>query len=138
MTVPPWLALIGNPAFAGGMPATFISEPLTPDASFDPLAMSRGEPGLPAKFRWRKRELVVAEVLEVSRAYGDCKHGSGERYLRKHRFRVRTTEGAVLEIYFQRTLGKARAGARWWLQSIEEAGPAQAAALSPRQRGEEH
>ena len=59
------------------MPATFISEPLTPDASFDPLAMSLGEPGLPAKFRWRERELIVAEVLETSRAYGDCKHGSG-------------------------------------------------------------
>ncbi len=119
------------------MPATFISEPLTPEASFDPLAMSRGEPGLPAKFRWRERNLIVAEVLETSRAYGDCQHGSGERYLRKHCFRLRTTDGLVLRVYFQRTSGKARASARWWLQSIEVASGG-APPLSPRQRGEGH
>lgn len=101
------------------MKASFVSEPLTPDASFDPLAMARGEPGLPAKFRWRERDLVVAEVLETSLAYGDCKHGSGERYLRKHCFRIRTPDGLVLRIYFQRTFGRARRSARWWLQSME-------------------
>ena len=101
------------------MRASFISEPLTPDASFDPLGMSRGEPGLPAKFRWRERELIVAEVLETSRAYGDCQHGSGERYLRRHGFRIRTTDGLVLRIYFQRTLGRSRLSTRWWLHSIE-------------------
>ena len=36
--------------------------------------------------------------------------------------RVRTADGLVLRIYFQRTFGKARASARWWLQSIEAAG----------------
>ncbi len=82
--------------------------------------MSRGEPGLPAKFRWQARELIVAEVLETSRAYGDCKHGSGERYLRKHCFRLRTTDGLLLRIYSERTFGKSRASARWLLQSIEE------------------
>ena len=102
------------------MPGTFISEPLIPEASFNPLAMSQGEPGLPAKFRWRERELIIAEVLETSRAYGDCKHGSGERYLRRHCFRIRTTDGLVLRIYFQRSFGRARSTARWWLQSIEE------------------
>ena len=102
------------------MAASFISEPLMPDASFDPLAMARGEPGLPAKFRWRGRDLIVAEVLETSRAYGDCKHGSGERYLRRHCFRIRTADGLVLRIYFQRTFGRARSAARWWLHSIEE------------------
>ncbi len=102
------------------MPARFISEPLTPEASFDPLAMARGEPGLPAKFRWRERELAVAEVLETWRDYGDCTHGSGERYLRKHGFRIRTADGLVLRIYFQRTFGRSRPASRWWLHSIEE------------------
>jgi len=103
------------------MKPSFVSEPLTPDSSFDALGMSRGEPGLPAKFRWRERDLIVAEVLETSRAYGDCKHGSGERYLRKHCFRIRTTDGLVLHIYFQRTFGRSRGtAARWWLHSIEE------------------
>ena len=59
-------------------------------------------------------------MLETSREYGDCKHGSGERYLRKHCFRLRTTDGHVLRIYFQRTFGRARPSARWWLHSIEE------------------
>jgi phosphoribosylglycinamide formyltransferase-1 len=102
------------------MSATFISEPLTPDAGFDTAAMARGEPGLPAKFRWRGREYVIAEVLETSREYGDCKHGSGERYLRKHCFRVRTAGGDVLRIYFQRSFGRARPSVRWWLHSIEK------------------
>jgi phosphoribosylglycinamide formyltransferase-1 len=102
------------------MLATFISEPLVPDASFDPLAMAGGAPGLPEKFFWRGREWIVAEVLETTKEYGDCKHGSGERYLRKHCFRLRTTDGHVLRIYFQRTFGRARASHRWWLHSIEE------------------
>lgn len=102
------------------MPATFISEPLTPDGSFDPLTMAGGNPGLPAKFLWHGREWIVAEVLETSREYGDCKHGSGERYLRRHCFRFRSTDGHVLRIYFQRSFGRSRVSARWWLRSIEE------------------
>ena len=83
--------------------------------------MARGEPGLPRKFRWRKRELEVAEVLETWRDYGDCTHGSGERYLRKHGFRLRTVDGMVLKIFFQRSFGHSKnAAARWWLQSVEE------------------
>jgi len=105
------------------MSVTFISEPITPDVSFDPLAMSRGEPGLPAKFRWRGRDWIVAEVLETSKGYGDCKHGSGERYVRRHSFRLRTTDRHVLNVYFQRSFGRARKTARWWLQSIEEPAP---------------
>ena len=101
------------------MMGTFVSESLTSDASFDPLAMSGGEPGLPVKFRWRKRDLVVAEVLETWKEHGDCKHGSGERYLRKHCYRIRTDDGLVLRIYFQRTFGRARPTARWWLHSVE-------------------
>ncbi len=102
------------------MAATFISEPITPDGSFDPTGMASGEPGLPGRFRWRGREWIVAGVLETSREYGDCKHGSGERYLRRHCFRLRTTDGHVLRIYFQRSFGRGRPSARWWLRSIEE------------------
>lgn len=103
------------------MAISFVSEVLSPvGTSFDTAAMARGEPGLPRKFRWRDRELAVAEVLETWRDYGDCTHGSGERYLRKHGFRVRTEEGLVLKLYFQRTFGKSRPTPRWWLQSVEE------------------
>jgi hypothetical protein len=99
----------------------FVSEPLTPMGGFDTAAMAQGEPGLPAKFRWRKRTLEIAEVLEQWKEHGDCKHGSGERYLRKHCYRLRTMDGLVLKVYFQRSFGRSRAtAARWWLQSVEE------------------
>jgi phosphoribosylglycinamide formyltransferase-1 len=105
------------------MPASFISEPILPvEAAFDANAMARGEPGLPQKFSWRRREFIVAEVLERWKEHGDCRHGSGESYLRKHGFRIRTTDGAVMVLYFQRSVGRGKVSAksRWWMQSIED------------------
>jgi hypothetical protein len=104
------------------MSSSFISEPILPvEASFDTGGMARGEPGLPRKFRWRKKEFIVAEVLEQWKEHGDCRHGSGERYVRKHGYRVRTTEGAIFRIYFQRSQGRGRLPikSRWWIHSIE-------------------
>jgi hypothetical protein len=104
------------------MPNSFISEPIVPvGTSFDAAGMARGEPGLPQKFRWRKKEFVVAEVLERWKEHGDCRHGSGERYVRKHGYHVRTTDGAVFRIYFQRSQGRGKLSgkSRWWIQSVE-------------------
>ncbi len=103
------------------MPATFISEPVKPlESSFDTAGMARGEPGLPHKFRWRKKEYVVAEVLDQGRQHGSCAHGSGERYVRRHTYRVRTEDGTLFKIYFQRSFGRARPQARrWWISSVE-------------------
>ncbi len=101
------------------MIARFISAPLVPDRSFNVSEMATGEPGLPAKFRWGQREIVVAEVLERGKEFGDCKHGSGERYVRKHVYRIRTGDGTVARIYFQRTFGRSRVTSRWWLHSFE-------------------
>lgn len=106
------------------MAVTFVSEPLEPlEASFDPDAMSAGAPGLPRGFRWRGQELIIAEVLQSGKEHGDCRHGSGERYLRKHVFRLRTTDGRVLRVYFQRSATRplSRQAKRWWLHSLEEA-----------------
>jgi hypothetical protein len=105
------------------MPGSFVSEPIVPvEASFDPAGMARGEPGLPQKFRWRKKEFVVAEVLERWKEHGDCRHGSGERYVRKHGYRVRTTDGTVMKLYFQRSQGRGKlpTKSRWWIQSVED------------------
>jgi hypothetical protein len=104
---------------------SFISEPITPvDASFDPAGMARGEPGLPAKFRWRKKEYSVVAVLEQWKGHGDCRNGSGERYVRRHNFRVRTTQGLDFHLYFQRSVGRGRMGkSRWWVHSIEGCTP---------------
>ena len=55
----------------------FISEPITPlGASFDTGGMAMGEPGLPHQFRWRKKEFVVAEVLERWKDHGDCRNAA--------------------------------------------------------------
>lgn len=99
----------------------FVSEPLVPlDASFDTGMMARGEPGLPHQFRWRKTNWEVAEILESRKEHGDCTHGSGERYVRKHVYRVRTTDGTVLRLHFQRTFGRGRfrIESRWWVHSM--------------------
>jgi len=103
------------------MRAAFVSEAIVPlDGSFDTAGMATGGPGLPRRFRWRRDVLEVAEVLESWKEYGDCTHGSGERYVRKHGFRVRATDGRVLRLYFQRHFGKRQTSrARWWIQSVE-------------------
>jgi phosphoribosylglycinamide formyltransferase-1 len=104
------------------MPSSFISEPILPvEASFDTAGMARGEPGLPRKFRWRQKEFIVEEVLEQWKEHGDCRHGSGERYVRKHGYRVRTTDGAVMKLYFQRSAGRGKlpGTSRWRIHSIE-------------------
>lgn len=100
----------------------FVSEPLIPlGGSFDAAGMSRGEPGLPHRFRWRRREWEVGEVLDRWKKYGDCRHGSGERYVRQHAFRLRTTDGAILTVCFQRSFGRSpsRSRSRWWVQTLQ-------------------
>ena len=108
------------------MARSFVSEPIVPVAgTFDTAGMSRGEPGLPGKFRWRRKEFTVVQELERWREHGDCRNGSGERYVRKHGFRIRTDDGSILRVYFQRTVGRgAMSKARWWVQSIESCAPA--------------
>ncbi len=100
---------------------SFISEPIDPvKGCFDAAGMSRGEPGVPLKFRWRKKPYAVAAVLETWKEHGDCRNGSRERYVRKHGFRIRTTEGDIFRIYFQRTVGRGKMPVtRWWLHSVE-------------------
>jgi hypothetical protein len=104
------------------MPVSFVSEPITPvKASFDPSGMTRGEPGLPHQFRWRKKVYAVTHVLEQSKEHGNCSHGSGERYVRRHAYLVRTTDGTLFRLYFQRSFGRGKFQARhrWWVLSVE-------------------
>jgi hypothetical protein len=104
------------------MPTSFVSEPIIPvPGTFDTAGMSRGEPGLPGKFRWRRAEFAVAQELDRWREHGDCRNGSGERYVRKHGYRIRTEDGFIMRLYFQRSVGRGKLApkARWWLHSIE-------------------
>ena len=95
----------------------FVGEAVIPArASGEAPAMARGEPGLPRRFTWRGQEYVVGEVLRRWKESSPCRNGGDERYLRKHWFAIRTTDGRHMTLYFER---QARRGskptARWWL-----------------------
>lgn len=96
----------------------FVGDPIEPVAdTCDAGRMAMGEPGLPRAFLWRGETLEIAAVLRCWRETGPCRHGSGERYVRKHWFEVVTRTGATLELYFDRQPRGRRGSARWWLFS---------------------
>ena len=98
----------------------FVSEPITPVAdTMDTRRMAIGEPGLPGRFVWRDHEYAVDEVLEKWKEASGCSHGGEERYVRKHWFRVRTTDGEEMNIYFERQPRSTRQRKqRWWLYAL--------------------
>ena len=103
---------------------SFIGEPVVPKpGTFDTAAMARGEPGLPRVFTWRGTEYRVAALVEGWKSTGPSVNGGTEQYLRKHWYRVRTTTGEVMTLYFDRQppRGRARAKTRWVLYSMAEA-----------------
>ncbi|MCP4639327.1 MAG: cytoplasmic protein [bacterium] len=105
------------------MPTRFVSEAiqLVPGA-LDSGPMQRGEPAMPTRFVWRGHEYAVDRVITSWRETGPCTHGSGEQYTRKHWYRVATTDGAEMKIYFERKArSKREMKTRWWLHSVIEA-----------------
>ena len=102
---------------------SFISEPITPESgTFAAAAMARGEPGLPAAFVWRGRWYAVTRVLESWKSTGADRSGGSERYVRRHWYRVTTTTGEVMTVYFTRQppAGRSRSRQRWTLFSMRE------------------
>jgi hypothetical protein len=103
------------------MSERFISEPLNPVVSTcDASRMGRGDPGLPREFRWRGKTLQVEAVLRTWRQTGPCRHGSGEKYVRRHWFEVVTTSQEVAKLYFDRQQRSGRKAPRWWLFSLND------------------
>jgi phosphoribosylglycinamide formyltransferase-1 len=106
----------------GNVAEQFVSESITPVKGMAALARTTGGPALPRQFVWKERVLEIQEVIACWRETGPCRHGSGEVYVRKHWYEVRTTSGAVAKLYFERqfrsTSQKTR---RWWLFSIKDA-----------------
>lgn len=102
------------------MSEEFVSEPIIPVAgAFDAAGMTRGEPGLPARFTWREKEYAVADVLDAWKESGPCKSGGGEMYLRKHWFKIRTDDGLEMTVYFERQpRTKRQSKKRWWLYTV--------------------
>ena len=103
------------------MTEQFISEQIEPVAgTSDVSAMVRGEPGLPSRFRWRHQEYEIAEIISAWKEDGACKSGSTEKYLRKHWYKVRTTDNAEMKIYFERQgRSKSQLKKRWWLYTLQ-------------------
>lgn len=101
----------------------FVSEPIEPEAgSMDSAAMSRGEPGLPRRFKWRGTLYEIADVEETWKTTG---LSSGERYLRRHWYRVLTGSGERMTIYCQRQVADRKKGrSRWWLYTLTPTPPA--------------
>jgi hypothetical protein len=98
----------------------FIGEAIRPVGSaMDTSRIARGEPALPMRFAWRGREYRVEAVLERCKETGPCRSGADERYVRKHWFRIRTSDGIEMRIYFERQARSGRGrGARWWLYAL--------------------
>jgi hypothetical protein len=97
-----------------------ISEPIAPViGAMNPQQMARGAPALPERFFWRGEEHAVAEVLESWKETSGCKSGSEEQYVRKHWFRIRTTKGLEMKLYFERQArSRSERKRRWWLYTV--------------------
>jgi hypothetical protein len=114
-----------EPDAAPPIPDRFVSEPIVPIGnSFRVSDMATAEPGLPMRFRWRDVEYEVARVVEKWKTTSDCRNGSSEQYVRKHWFRVVTTDGTEMRIYFERQARpgpKSNKKRRWWLATVSRA-----------------
>jgi hypothetical protein len=98
----------------------FVSEPLIPvTATIDTSSMVAGEPGVPMVFVWRDTQYTVARIIQKWKETSPCKSGANEMYVRKHWFRLVTTCGKEMKVYFERQPASKRQNkARWWLFSI--------------------
>lgn len=106
------------------MKEKLISEPLIPVSStFDTNRMASGEPGLPREFIWHDEKIIVVRVIREWRDTGPCRHGSGDRYIRKHWYEVEDELGRTLKIYFERNPRGKKKIPRWRLFSMTEQMP---------------
>ena len=106
------------------MKEQFIGEAIRPQpGSFDAARMAAGEPGLPSAFTWRGEVIRVAALRRTWRETGPCRHGSGERYVRKHWFEVEAGDGSVLTLYCERGSRGGKVAARWRLFSRQPLSP---------------
>jgi hypothetical protein len=98
-----------------------VSEPLTPLGGFDMAAMATGVAGLPGGFEWRGESYTIVQKLETWKQSGpEIGRLAGERYLRRHCFRVRMNDGTIWTVYCLRHTPRGGSPKRrWFLYSIE-------------------
>lgn len=113
-----------------GQPAAqeFVSEPIdVAGGALDIAAMGRGEPGLPAAFRWRGEVRAVRTILhrwKFTSAEGG--HAKGEVYLRRHYYRVCMDDGSEWVVYFVRQTPRSGSPRRRWFLYERRSGSAPA------------
>ncbi len=82
--------------------------------------MARGQPGLPSSFTWRDRHYEVVALLEDWKQSESENHARGERYYRKHFYRVRVDTGETMTLYAVRHVKHGESPrSRWWLYTVE-------------------
>jgi len=100
----------------------FVSEPITPHrGTFDIAAMGRGLPGLPAGFDWHGEPFDITEVVESwKQSAPEGGRPGGERYLRRHYYRLRMSDASIWTVYFIRhTPRSGSPRLRWFLHMRE-------------------
>lgn len=98
----------------------FICEQIKP-LEIDISTMAIGEPGTLIRFSWRKTEYTVAQVLRKWKEVGQCRNGGkgAEKYVRKHWYHIRTTDGQEMKIHFERQMrSRSQRIRRWWLYTL--------------------
>jgi len=86
--------------------------------------MATGRPGLPTGFMWRGQHFAIVRVLEDWKQSEASGHAAGQRYYRKHFYRLLTQSGEVLTLYAVRHVKPGESPRRrWWLYSIERPSP---------------
>ena len=105
-----------------GVKSEFVSEPIQPDRGTAAIgAMARGLAGLPTGFTWRDNHYAIREILgEWKRSEAYTHRPGGERYYRKHYYRVRVDTGEIMTLYAARHVKNGEnPRRRWRLHTVE-------------------
>jgi hypothetical protein len=83
--------------------------------------MAAGLPGLPRAFTWRGARYEIQDCLEAwKQSEPEGGRAGGERYLRRHYFRLHMSDETVWTVYFLRSTPRSGTPTRrWFLYRIE-------------------
>jgi len=81
-------------------PGTFVGECIRPSGTEFALPATVGEPAVPLRFTWQRRDFEVRAVRRRWKGYEpDRTHGSGQRYLRRHWYELGMTDETFWTVY---------------------------------------
>ena len=87
--------------------------------------MARGEPGLPAGFTWRGNTYDISETIKTwKHSESEGGRAGGERYLRRHYYRLKMSDESIWTVYFTRQpAASGSAKSRWFLYTVDQPTP---------------